>query len=120
MKKKNKKLRTSHGRPRLCRRLSILVQTLGIIIVINKCCGAQIKDYDDDSSEILWNSTNKTRYLSNFIDLTTMGVRFANFRRSPLSLEEKVRWAFLWRNIVQGFGCSFKMLQFLLKNIYFW
>ena len=36
--------------------------------------------------------------MSNFIGLRTMGVRLANFRRSPLSLEEKVRWAFLWRN----------------------
>ena len=38
--------------------------------------------------------------MSNFIDLTTIGVRSPIFRVSPLSLEEKVRWAFLWRIIV--------------------
>ena len=27
-----------------------LVQTLGIIVVINRCCVGQIKVYDDDSS----------------------------------------------------------------------
>ena len=38
--------------------------------------------------------------MSNFIGLTTMVLRLLNFRGSPLSLEEKVRWALLWRIIV--------------------
>ena len=52
------------------------------------------------SVAVEWNPIEFSQFLYNFIDLRTVGTVLAIFRVSPLSLEEKVRWALLWRIIV--------------------
>ena len=53
--------------------------------------------------------------MSNFIDLTTIGVQSMIFWVSPLSLEEKVRWALLWRIIVAS-RCFNFYVKFLISG----
>ena len=52
--------------------------------------------------------------MSNFIGLRTMVLRLVTFRSFPLSLEEKLRWAFLWRITI-----AFRCFNFYVKIFIF-
>ena len=65
-------------------------------------------------SRVKWNPIEFSQFLTHFIDLRTLVSLLAIFRSSPLSLEEKLRWAFLWRITV-----AFRCFNFYVKILIF-